>query len=48
MLIIADELIPFLTLDAIALFWMVLKILATHWIDLQTPPRRQKSWRKAG
>ena len=33
MLILADETIIFATLDAIALLWLCLKLLVTHWTD---------------
>jgi hypothetical protein len=44
MLIIPDEVIVFITLDSIALSWMVLKILIDHWTasiltPVPSPPR---------
>jgi hypothetical protein len=47
MIIIADEIIAFTTLDTIAIAWMFLKILVNHWADSPTPPQKNKPVRKA-
>jgi hypothetical protein len=47
MIILPDELIVFSTLDAIAIVWMVLKLLVTHWIDSHPPPNEITPTRKA-
>lgn len=47
MLILADETIIFATLDAIALLWLCLKLLVTHWTDSPHPPKKRHSVRKA-
>jgi hypothetical protein len=40
MLILSDEIIVFATLDAIAITWMFLSILVSHWIDVPPPPTK--------
>ena len=47
MLIIADEIILFTTLAAIALIWMVLKLLVHHASETLTPPRKTRPVKKA-
>jgi hypothetical protein len=37
MIVIPDEIIIFATLDAIAIIWMVLRILVNHWIGEPVP-----------
>ena len=47
MLIIADEVIVFSTLDAIALIWAFLKILVPHVSESPTRPRKIRPVKKA-
>jgi len=47
MFIVAEEIIVFTTLDAIALVWMFLKILSNHWIDAPTSPKKIRPVKKA-
>jgi hypothetical protein len=47
MLIIADEVIVFSTLDAVALIWMFLKILVHHVSEPPTHPKKVRPVKKA-
>ena len=47
MIILPDEIIVFSTLDAIAIVWMVLKILLHHWMETSTPPKKIRPVKKA-
>ena len=47
MLILSDEIIVFATLDAIAIIWMFLRILVSHWIDVPPPPTKVQAVKRA-